>query len=513
MINRHFDVIVIGAGHNGLVAALCLTQKGMRVLVVEAANVIGGACRTEYPFKNYPGVPQSTGAYLLGPMPRELFQLLDVDAAMLWVLKKRRPHYFLPTLDGRHLLLSDDEAENNRQIERFFSRQDAESYSAVNAELGALRDDLMPCMLKQPLSIEETAERFVRPELREVMINLCRGSVAEYLNRHNFQSPLLSAMIAITDGLSGLNESANAKGTGYNLLMHNMCHEGTWDSVVGGMGTITKIFADKLAQRGGEIRLRSRVAGIRIENGKVRGVSLEDGTEIDAETVVVNADPFRMLKLIGEDNLPPDYVAKVNGYSKLGSTLKANLCLSGLPQFKGLNGDCGQFNGTTHIIPDMTTPYETLERSYQAARDGKLPDEPAIEIYFDRSLKDANGNFSAALFVPCMPFELKGTTWAEEKVSYFNRLLEVVNRFAPGISDLVVDHFILTPPEIESYFGITHGQIHHIANTWGLADRLPYKTPISGVYSASAGCHPGGSVTGAPGYNCATQVATDLGFL
>jgi phytoene dehydrogenase-like protein len=171
--SQPWDVVVVGAGHNGLIAALVLSRAGLRVLVIEASAVVGGAARTEQPFSKAPRLPTSTGAYLLGLVQPELLERLNLKLPLL----RRDPHYFLPTTDGRHLLFGSDEASLKAQFLRFFSEQDYRAHLRLTRELSALRDDIAPSWLQAPLSIEDTAARLVRPELRDIFVDLCRGSV------------------------------------------------------------------------------------------------------------------------------------------------------------------------------------------------------------------------------------------------------------------------------------------------------------------------------------------------
>ena len=187
------DVIIVGAGHNGLVSAVLLARAGLDVLVLETAGVIGGAARTERPFPKVPGLGQSTGSYLLGLMPPELLRTLDVDIPVL----RRDPHYFLPTPGGPgspYLMFGRDQAATRAQLERFFSPADAAADDAMNAEIAALRDDLAPAWLAEPGSVEETADRYIRPELRKTFIDLVLGSAADYVARFDFRSELLVSM-------------------------------------------------------------------------------------------------------------------------------------------------------------------------------------------------------------------------------------------------------------------------------------------------------------------------------
>lgn len=250
------DVVIVGAGHNGLVSAVLLARAGLRVVVLEAADVIGGAARTENPFPKVPGLRHSTGSYLLGLMPPELLATLDVRIPVL----RRDPHYFLPTPGGPgspYLLMGSDRAATRAQLTEFFSPADVAADDAMQAELAALREDLAPAWLAEPLAVEETAERYVRPALRETFVALVRGSVADYLARFGFRSELLVSMYAVTDGLSGLNAGPDDPGTGHNFLVHNMCRlpgaDGTWMIAEGGMGTVSRTFAEAARAAGASI--------------------------------------------------------------------------------------------------------------------------------------------------------------------------------------------------------------------------------------------------------------------
>lgn len=510
------DVLVLGAGHNGLVAAVFLARAGLRVTVVEEKAMIGGACKTERPFPKAPNLATSTGAYLLGVMPPELVAKLGVDIPLV----RRDPHYFLPTEDTRYLLFGSDRAAMKRQFLEFFSERDWKANEALTAEIAQLREDVAPAWMLEPLTIEGTADRFVRPALRQAFIDLCRKPVADYLARFDFRSDLLRAMYAVTDGFSGINGTWSTPGTGMNFLDHNMCRlpgtDGTFTIVKGGMGVVTSRIGEAARKAGAVIETGRKVESIVVDGATVRGVVLSDGTELRAKVVVCNADPFRMRDLVGKARLPEEYNTRLDGYLRDGTTMKVNLALRGLPKFKCLPEDKGQYGPTIHLLPEEKDVIASLEKSFADVKEGKLPEFPTMEWYIhttvDPTMKDEEGRHNSALFVQWVPYALSGgTSWEKEEERYVKHLLSICDRFAPGTSDLVVDTFPLTPPKIESHFGITRGHIHHVDNGFGFSDRLPYATPIGGLYSCSAGTHPAGGVTGCSGHNAAMRVLKDLG--
>ena len=510
------DVIVVGAGHNGLVAATLLARRGLRVTVLEEKDAVGGAAKTEYPFPKAPTLGTSTGAYLLGVMQPELIAKLGAKFALI----RRDPHYFLPTTDRRYLLFGSDADSMRRQFVDFFSEADWRANDAMNREIGQIRDDVAPSWLAEPMPAEATAERYVRPALRQVFLDLVRRPVEDYLGRFGFRSELLLAMYAVTDGFSGLTASFGTPGTGMNFLVHNMCRlpgsDGTWMIVRGGMGGVTKELARLAAEAGATVVTSAAVREVMTQANRVSGVALADGREIRAKVVVSNADPFRLRSLVGREKFPEAFNAKLDDFRRPGTTMKVNLALDRLPTFSCLPDNRGQHNGTIHLLPQVDDVIGHVKRGFDKVQAGELAEFPTIEWYIhtqaDPSLQDDRGRHNAAFFVQWVPYSLAGgKRWEDEESGYVDHLLGVAEQFAPGFRDSVVDTFPLTPPKIEQHFGITGGHIHHVDNTFGFDQRMPYATPVEGLYSCSAGCHPAGSVIGSAGHNCAGRVLKDLG--
>lgn len=505
------DVVLVGAGINGLVCALVLARGGLTVQVIEDKPAVGGGCRTEHPFPRAPRLSASTGAHRVGLVPRDLARLVGVELPVA----RRDPSAFVPTREPGQFLLAGAGPDGARAAVEARSSADGRAIAAMHAELAELADDLAAAWLAPPLSVEDTAARYVRPSRREAMVALCRGSVAAYLDRFGIADELTRAWIA-ADALGGVFGGPSSNGTGAALLVRFAARSAAaaGDAVAhGGVGALVRALSEA-AQRAGVSVLTGRaVTQILVEGNTTAGVALAGGEVVRASTVVCNADPSRLRAMVGADLLPAEYSRKIDGFARGGSVTKVNLAMARLPVFRCLPEDRGQHAATMHLLA-AERPEAALEAAFAAASSGRLPDAPPIECVIptaaDPSLRDPEGRHHVSLLVPWAPYALIGTTWAAEEDGWVRRIIGALDELAPGAASDVVDAFALHPKKLETHFGVTRGHIHHVDDAFVFADRMAYATPIGGLYACGAGCAPAGGVFGAAGYNAAKRVLEDL---
>ncbi len=289
-----------------------------------------------------------------------------------------------------------------------------------------------------------------------------------------------------------------------------------WGFVRGGMGAISDAIANSAKSRGAEIRVNAPVAKVLVKGGRAYGVALESGEEIHGNVIASNLDPKRtFLKLLEPKELPDEFVAGIQRFRVEGTSLKMNLALRGLPDFKALPGPGPQHGATMHICPSV----EYVERAWDDAKYGRPSRSPLIEMtiptMYDKSLAP-EGHHIMGIFLQYAPYTLTGTTWEEEREPYSQRILEVIEEYCPNIHDIVVERQTLSPWDLEQRFGIAGGNIFHgemaidqMFVMRPLAGHADYRTPVRGLYLCGSGAHPGGGVMGAPGHNCAREILKD----
>ena len=524
-----FDIVIVGAGHNGLVAAGYLARQGLRVLVLERRSVIGGACVTEEVF---PGCKVSTAAYLSGLMLPEVIRELELPRFGYAVFAKDPPS-FTPLPDGRSLFLWQDQRRSCEEIAKF-SRRDAEAFPAYVARLdrlarfveGLLRvtpPNLAPRTWQDLVGLAKLGRKVLGLPA-ESLVDLARimtQSAGEFLDAW-FESDTLKVTLAM-DGVIGANGGPMTPGTAYVLLHHCMGEvngvRGVWGFVRGGMGGLTQALARSAEAHGATIRVAASVDRILVKDGRAAGVVLESGEEIRARAVASNADPKRtFLRLVGPEHLAADFVQAVGRIRMEGASMKVNLALGELPDFRALPGrQLGpQHRATVHVCPSL----EYMERAWDDAKYGRPSTRPMLEVTipttYDDSLAPA-GIHLMSIFVQYAPYRLAGDqSWANIRGAVADRVIEVLSEYAPNVKRAILHRHILTPADLEAEYGMTGGNIFHGEMSLGqlfflrpVAGWARYRTPVRNLFLCGSGTHPGGGITGAPGRNAAREILSD----
>ncbi len=527
-----YDAVIIGAGHNGLVAAAYLAGAGLRVVVLERRPFLGGACVTE---EIWPGYKVSTAAYLCGLLQPRIIRDLDLPRFGYEILPKD-PAFFSPLPDGRRLFVWRDDRRTAEEIARFSTR-DAARYVEYEAFLARLAEFVDPWLLRAPPDLLARrwgdlwdlgrlgyhALRLPPADLVQA-VRILTQSARDFLDAW-FDAPELKASLA-TDGVIGARGGPSTLGTAYVLFHHCMGvaagKRGLWGFVRGGMGGVPQALVGAARHRGAEIRTEAEAARILIRGDRTHGVVLASGEEIRGRIIVSNADPRRtFLHLIEPGALIPEFLRAVEAIRMDGVAMKVNLALDGLPDFTAAPGTVvgPQHRGTIHIGPTM----DYIDRAWVDARDGRPSDRPFMEITipttYDPSLAPP-GKHIMSIFVQYAPYRLSDGSWDQIKDVYADRVLGTLAEYAPNIKDIIIDRQVLTPLDLERDFALTGGDIFHGEMT---LDRLffmrpvpgwaRYRTPVRGLYLCGAGTHPGGGVIGAPGHNAARQILNDWGQL
>jgi phytoene dehydrogenase-like protein len=519
-----YDAIVVGAGHNGLVTACYLARAGLRVLVLERREVVGGACVTEEVF---PGFRVSTAAYVQSLFRKEIVRDLRLTDHGFRVLP-RDPSSFTPLPDGRSLLMGADPALTRREISKF-SPLDADRYPRYEAMLARVAAVIEPTLTMTPPDLLRPrlgdygklftlgrAFRRLGPAAGEA-VEIMTGAARTILDRW-FESEPLKATLA-TDAIIGAMASPTMPGTAYVLFHHVMGEtdgkRGVWGYVQGGMGGLTQALAAAARGLGAEVRCEAEVARIRVRDGRVEGVELSRGDEFRAPIVASNADArVTFLQLIDPRLLPPEFVEAVGRISYESASLKINVALAELPDFRALPGSSPgpQHRGTIHICPDQ----DYIERAYDDAKYGQPSARPVLECTIP-SVVDPTvappGRHLMSLFVQYAPYALREGTWDQLREPFADRCFELLDQYAPNFTRSVLARQVLTPRDLERVFNLSGGNIFQGAMIPGqlfsfrpVPGYAGYRTPIRGLYLCGAAAHPGGGVMGTPGLNAAREI-------
>ncbi len=524
-MSASYDAIVIGGGHNGLVNAAYLAKAGLRTLLLEQRDVVGGAAITE----DFEGARSTTFSYALSHLRPEIVEELNLVEHGLMVLQMVST--FQPGRNGEYLLLGPDADANHHEIARI-SPADAEAARLLDHRIQRLANALKPWFDRVPPNIRSGApedaaalaelEAYLAdldPEVRTLLDQFRSCSAAEILDSW-FEHDLVKALYA-SSGIIGSLCGPRSKESGIVWLFHKM---GSWDGNLGewgfhkdGNGGFTQVLARALEAFGGEIRTGARVAEVLHDGTRTRGVRLDSGEEIAAGTVVSALDPrATFTRLIDPDVLPDDLVEHVRAMKFQGSASKVNFVLNDLPTFPGLGNSPELFRGFINVGPSI----DYLEEAFAEALEGRFSRRPFIDACIQSTIDPdmaPPGKHVMSCFVMYTPFHLAEGSWDERADALGDTVEETLEEFFPGFRSLVERRKVVTPLHIERTVGLAEGNIfagelfesqlftHRPAPGWN-----QYATPIEGYWQCGSGTHPGGCVSGGPGRLAAQRILGDL---
>lgn len=526
------DVLIVGAGHNGLVCAAYLAAAGLKVTVLERRHIVGGAAVTE---EFHPGFRNSVASYTVSLLNPKIIRDLDLTGHGLRIVERELSN-FLPTADGRYLAIG---AGRTKEEVAKFSRRDAERLDPYAQRLDIIAGLLRELALQTPPNVVEGNWRAALPELlralrlgkrfsqldlamRRELLSLFASSAGDYLDGW-FESDPIKAAYGF-DGVVGNYASPYASGSAYVLLHHVFGEvngkKGAWGHAIGGMGAITQAMAKAAAARAVDIRTSCAVREILVEQGRAVGVLTEAGESLRAAAIISNLNPKLLyLKLIDAAVLAPQFRERIARWRCGSGTFRMNVALSELPSFTCLPGKQRAAHHTAGIIMAPSLAY--MERAWSDARLGGWSRQPIIEMLIPSTLDDslAPPNLHvASLFCQHVAPELPdGESWDTHREHVADLMIETVNAYAPNFKAAVLGRQIMSPLDLERTFGLVGGDIFHGALSLdqlysarpmlGYAD---YRGPLPGLYMCGSGTHPGGGVTGAPGHNAAREVLGDF---
>src|SRR5437660_4084459 len=520
-----YDAIVIGGGHNGLTNAAYLARAGKKVIVLERRHVLGGAAVTE---EIFPGFKFSVCSYVVSLLRPEIIRDLDLPRHGLEILPLDGT--FTPMPNGDYLWRVNDHGKTRREIARH-SKVDAEAYEEFGKAMQAMCRFVKPILAMVPpdpttlnprelMKLVFLGRRFqdMPSEDKYNQVQLMTMSAADFLDQW-FETDVLKATMSAS-GIIGTFLGVRSPGTAYVLLHHYMGEiDGAfrwWGLVRGGTGAISNAIAAAALEAGAEIRSEAPIAKIIIQNGRARGVVLENGEEIRANVVASSVDPrLTFIKMAGPEHLPGDFVEAVNRYKFRGSSGKVNLALDALPNFTCFPGAGPHLRGAISISPSV----EYMERAYDEAKYGRFSRRPYVDIVIP-SLTDPSvappGKHVMSCFVQYAPYHLKEGTWDEKREAFGDTVIDTIAEHAPNIKDIILHRQVLTPLDLEREFGLSEGnifqgelpleQLFFLRPAPGWAQ---YRSPIRNLYMCGSATHPGGGIMGASGRNAAMEILKD----
>lgn len=523
-----YDVTIIGGGHNGLVTACYLAKNGLKTLVLERREVVGGGAVTE---EIHPGFRVSALDHAAGPFSAQVAADLNLARFGLEMIVPQVRALALSG-DGRSVCIYNDVGKTVSEIEKF-SKKDAKSYPEFVNSFSRIGHVLAPLISMTPPSIDEPtaadlwqlgkvglAFRKLGKKDEYRLLRWGPMAVADLVSEW-FETELLRAVVAAR-GIYGAFAGPWSAGTSLGLLWQAAMDGsaiGSASYAKGGMGALSEALAKAAQAAGAEIRTRAGVAAVVGTETDEPKVVLESGEEIGSRVVVSNADPrTTFLNLVDPVDLDPNFLSKMRNYRTPGAAGKINLALSALPAFRGVNGGDpeAKLTGRIHIGPEI----DYLERAFDASKYGEFSAEPYLDITIP-SIADPSlvpdGNHVMSIHVQFAPYKLKQGDWTTRREEFAENVLDLLEQYAPGVRELTLAAQVITPLELERDYGLSGGHIHHGEQSLDqfftfrpLIGWAQYRTPLPRLYLCGAGTHPGGGLTGLPGFNAAREIARDF---
>jgi phytoene dehydrogenase-like protein len=521
-VTVHADVVVVGGGHNGLVAAAYLARAGLTTVVCERRDVPGGAAVSEHPFG--PDYTVTSLSYVVSLMPPDVVRDLRLDQHGYHVYPQGP--YFAPRRDGRYLRLPDDPAQRHAEIAKF-SAADAGAYDRYEAHLAGLGEVLGPLLhqipprlgSKRPPDLLRQAR--LLGQLRSVderaavdVTRLLTDSIADLIEGY-FESDAMLGLLSVS-GVIGTWAGPRSAGTAYVMLHHHI-GETAWGFPRGGMGAVSGALARAARTFGAQVRTGAEVASIDTRNGQATGVTLASGESIEAPVVITTAHPqISFLRLMDPAELPPGFVADIRGWRTRSGTVKINLALDKLPVFTAFPSPDPSVYGGTIVLAESLDDIENAFQQAVAGRPAELPfADICIPSVFDDSLAPA-GQHVMSMFTQWVPHHYASAPFADELEAYADRVLARVEAVAPGFTGSVLHRQVIGPHQMQEEYSLIGGNIFHGELSLGqmfharpAAGYADLRTPVRGLYQAGSATHGGGGVTGIPGRNVVRQVLAD----
>ena len=524
-----YDAIVVGAGHNGLTTACYLARAGLRTLVIEKADWIGGAAVSR---ELHPGWTYSNCSYVCSLLRPEIVRDLDLPRFGLQVVPYESGATF--TADGGYFAYYSEHDALRREMSRF-SRRDADAYDRYAQAVMRQCRFIRPLLLRTPpdpvaLRPRDVGEllflgrRFHDLGPREMgeAIRFWTMSIGDFLDEY-FETPVIKAHLA-GSGIIGTGLGVYSPGTAYVLLHHYMGDVdgsiGAWGFARGGMGAVSRALGAAFQAAGGEIRTGSGVERFLVRNDLVTGVALANGDEFEAPIVVSNLDVKRtFLRLMDPKLLPDEFLKGVRRFKIRGSSGKLNIALDAMPDFPAAPPGAPFLKGDLHASESL----ESLERAYDDWKAGRWSADPYFDLLIPTQIDPTMappGKHMATVFVQYAPYELSdGRVWDDaNRAAFADTVLAKIGRVSPNFRELIVHKEVRTPKDIENEVGLTEGNIFQGELTFDqlLFNRpvpgwAQYRSPIQGLYMCGSSSHPGGGVMAAPGANAAREILRDLG--